>query len=47
MAIITFTRKRNIKGLHETTLFNRAIQLISIGLMLDKGFTWGKAYRAF
>lgn len=59
MVIIPFTRKRDIKGLKEPTLFNKIIQLSSevkyLRLMLHKGLTWKKqlgkvtseAYRAF
>jgi hypothetical protein len=54
-----FTRKRNIKGLKETILFGKRIQLSSevkyLGITLDKGPTWkkqldkviDKAYKAF
>jgi hypothetical protein len=39
--IIPFTRKRDIRGLKEPTLFNNTIQLSSeakyLGLTLDKG----------
>ena len=57
--IITFTRKRNIKGLKELTPFNKTIQLSSdvkcLGLVFNKGLTWKKqldkviniAYKAF
>jgi hypothetical protein len=44
--IITFTRKRDIRGLEEPTIFNKRIQLSSelkyLGLTLEKGLTWKK-----
>jgi hypothetical protein len=57
--VISFTRKKEIRGLKEQTLFNKTIQLPSevkyLGLTSDKGLTWkkqmdrvtNKAYRAF
>jgi hypothetical protein len=43
MVITPFTRKRNIKGLQEPTLFSKMIQLSSevknLELILDKGLT--------
>jgi hypothetical protein len=46
MAVIAFPRKRNIKGLKETILFNKRIQLSSkvkyLGITTDKGLTWRK-----
>jgi hypothetical protein len=57
--IIPFTRKRELNGLKEPSLFNRRIQLSSevkyLGITLDKGLTWkkqldkaiNKAYKAF
>jgi hypothetical protein len=59
MVIILFTRKRDIWGLKEPTLFKKKIQLSSevkyLGLTLGKGLKWkkqldrvtNKAYRAF
>jgi hypothetical protein len=59
MVVIPFARKRNIKGLRETILFSKRIQLSSevkyLGVILDKGLTWkkqldkviDKAYEAF
>jgi hypothetical protein len=55
----TFTRKREIKGLKEPSLFSKRIQLSSevkyLGITLYKGLTWkkqldnaiNKAYKAF
>ena len=44
--ITPFTRKRNIKGIKERTLFNKTKQLSSdvkyFRLVLDKGLTWKK-----
>jgi hypothetical protein len=57
--VIPFTRKRNIKGLREPTLFGKRIQLLSevkyLGVTLGKGLTWkkqlhkviDKAYKSF
>jgi hypothetical protein len=57
--IIPFTRKRELKGLKEPSLFNKRVQLSSevkyLGITLDKGLTWkkqldnaiNKAYKAF
>jgi hypothetical protein len=46
MVVIPFTRKRNLKGLKEPTLFNKIIQLTSevkyLGLALDEELTWKK-----
>lgn len=43
MVIMPFTRKRDIKGLKEPTLFNKTIQLLSevkyLRLIFDKGMT--------
>jgi hypothetical protein len=59
MAVMPFTRKRNIKGLTELIHYNKRIQLSSevkyLGLTLDKGLTWkkrldkvtDKAYKVF
>jgi hypothetical protein len=59
MVIISFTRKRDMKGFKEPVLFNKTIQASSevkyLGVTLDKGLTWkkqldkaiNKAYRAF
>jgi hypothetical protein len=44
--IIHFTRKRELKGLKEPSLFNKRIQLSSevkyLGITLDKGLKWKK-----
>jgi hypothetical protein len=44
--IIPYTSKRNVKGLKESILFSKTIQLSSeikyFGLTLDKGLTWKK-----
>jgi hypothetical protein len=44
--IISFTRKRNIKGLKEQILFSKTIQLSNevkyLGITLDKGLIWKK-----
>jgi hypothetical protein len=57
--IIPFTRKRELKGLKEPSLFNKRIQLSSevkyLEITLDKGLTWkkqldkaiNKSYKAF
>jgi hypothetical protein len=59
MVVISFTRKRNLKGLKGTVLLNRTIQLTSevehLGLKLCKGLAWKiqlvkvikKAYKSF
>jgi hypothetical protein len=48
MAVISFTRNRNVKGLKEPTLFNRTIPLSSevkyLGITLDKGLTWKSSW---
>jgi hypothetical protein len=46
MVIIPFTRKREIKGLKEPSLFSKRIQLSSevkyLGIKLDKELIWRK-----
>jgi hypothetical protein len=59
MVMVPFTRKRDLRGLKETTLSGHKLQLSTefkyLGTILDKGLTWkanlenviNKAYRAF
>jgi hypothetical protein len=59
MLIVPFTRKRDLRGLKESTLSGHTLQLTTVvkylGLILDKGLIWKeqlknvmkKAYRAF
>jgi hypothetical protein len=46
MTVILFTRKRNIKGLKESIIFGKMIQLSSevkyLQVTLDKGLKWKK-----
>jgi hypothetical protein len=56
---VPFTRRRNLRGLKELTLFGHTLwlttEVIYLELILDKGLTWkaqlknvmNKAYRAF